>query len=365
MWYIFGILYILYVWHSYMKFDICYEKKDILLVSDSIHICGVTRKYNEIYKRLIKDYKVIRLDSSMFKSYSVPIWNDVKICIPDLVKYLYIREIIKKNKPDKIHIMTEGPLGFLTKMYCVNNRIEFTSMFCTRIDLYFDQNINKYIGNIVRFYLKNFHKHSKCIITPSPSMIPIIKYMTNNNNIKCIFNGCDLQKFSILGDKDIELKNIKGPIWLYVGRLCKSKGIQDLLNISHKLPGTVVIVGGGQHFLYYKNKYRHVKFLGWKENEELYNCYRSADYFVFPSKTDTFGQVMVEAMATGLPVAAYPVTGPQDIILNGKTGILDNDLYTACMNVIKINNNTDCINHSKKFTWDNMINEFINTIYDI
>ena len=357
-----GIFYLFYVYNNYLKFNIQYKKKDILIVCDSVHICGVTRKYNEIYKRLIKKYNVVKLDSTMFPSFSMPIWHEVKFCIPTITKYLYIREIIKKNKFDKIHILTEGPLGFLTMLYCVNNNIEFTTMFCTRIDLYIEENIHKYFGYIIRKYLKYFHKHSKCIITPSPSMIDIVKNITKNNSVRCILNGCDLSKFNINGDKNNEIKKLTKPIWLYVGRLCKSKGIQDIFDIAHKLPGTFIIVGNGINFLKYKYKYSHIKFLGWKEGNELYNCYRSADYFVFPSKTDTFGQVIVEALASGLPVAAYPVIGPKDILINGVTGYLNDNLYYACKELMNIKDKKKCIEHSKKFTWDNMVNELINII---
>lgn len=362
MWHYLGIFYFSYILYNYLTFNVRHKKKDILLVSDSVHICGVTRKYNEIYKRLINNYEVVKLDSSMFPSFSMPIWNEVKFCIPTITKYLYIKEIINKNNPDKIHILTEGPLGFLTMLYCINNNIEFTTMFCTRIDLYMEENIHKYCGYIVRRYFKYFHKHSKCIITPSPSMVEIVKNITKNNSVKCILNGCDLLKFNMCGDRNEEMNKLQRPIWLYVGRICKSKGIIDIFNIAHRLPGTFVIVGNGKNFLEYKHKYSHIKFLGWKEGNELYNCYRSADYFVFPSKTDTFGQVMVEAMASGLPVAAYPVTGPKDVILNDITGCLNNNLHIACSDLMNIKDRRKCIEHSKKFTWDNMVNEFIKTI---
>jgi glycosyltransferase involved in cell wall biosynthesis len=306
MWYYLGIFYSSYILYNYLIFNVQYKKKDILLVSDSVHICGVTRKYNEIYKRLINNYEVVKLDSSMFPSFSMPIWNEVKFCIPTITKYLYIKEIINKNNPDKIHILTEGPLGLLTMLYCVNNNIEFTTMFCTRIDLYMEENIHKYCGYIVREYFKYFHKHSKCIITPSPSMVEIVKNITKNNSVKCILNGCDLLKFNICGDRNEEMNKLQKPIWLYVGRICKSKGIIDIFN--------------------------------------------------------TFGQVMVEAMASGLPVAAYPVTGPKDVILNDITGCLNNNLHIACSDLMNIKDRRKCIEHSKKFTWDNMVNEFIKTI---
>jgi glycosyltransferase involved in cell wall biosynthesis len=357
-----GIVYLSYVYYNYVNFNVQYKKKDILIVSDSVHICGVTRKYNEICKRLLIKYDIVKLDTSMFPSYSMPIWNDVKFCMPGLIKYLYMREIIIKNNPDKIHIMTEGPLGFMVMIYCIMNNIKYTTMFCTRIDLYFEENIHKWCGCVVRWYFRQFHKNSKCIIVPSPSMINIIKDMTGNDSVKSIMNGCDLTKFGIHGETNIEMDKLKKPIWLNVGRLCKSKGIQDIFNISHRLPGTVVIVGGGKNYLEYKHAYPHIKFLGWKEGNDLYNCYRSADYFIFPSKTDTFGQVIVEAMASGLPVAAYPVTGPKDIIIHEETGYLHEDLDKSCKEIMNLNCRKRCIEHSKNFTWNNMVNEFIKII---
>lgn len=353
----------IYIYHKYTEINVHTEKKDILLVCDAVYICGVTRKYNEIYNRLIlQNNTVVKLDSDMFTSYSMPIWNDVKFCIPGILKYLHIREIIKNNNPDKIHIITEGPLGLLTMLYCINNNLKFTTMFCTRIDLYLEQNIHKYCGFFVRWYFKLFHFHSECIITPSLSMVPIIKNMTQNNNVKCIPNGCDLSRFKLTGDTNIEMDKLPKPIWLYVGRICKSKGIDDLFNISHDLPGTIVVIGNGKNYITYKYKYPNIKFLGWKQGTELYNCYRSGDVLVFPSKTDTFGQVMVEAMASGLPVAAYPVIGPNDVVKNGESGVLNKNLYDACISAYKNKNSGKCIEHSQKFSWDNMVDEFIKSI---
>ena len=280
-----------------------------------------------------------------------------------IYKYFYIREIFKRNCPDKVHILTEGPLGFLTMLYCINNNIKYTTMYCTRIDLYFEEHFNKYAGCIVRWYFKQFHKNSSLIITPSPSMVPIIKTITGNQNVTSILNGCDLTSFTSEGEISKELKDLKKPIWLYVGRLCKSKGINDICKISKDLPGSVVVVGGGKDLLNLQYNNPNIKFLGWKKGSDLYSIYRSADYFIFPSKTDTFGQVMVEAMASGLPVAAYPVTGPNDVVKNGETGVLNEDLLTACLKLMKLSYAREkSIEHSKNFTWDKMYKSFIKNI---
>ena len=363
MFYYFLFFLPLYIYHEICNINIKQAKKDILIVSDAIHICGVTRKYNEICSRLEKDYDIIKLDSNTFHNYSMPLWNEIRFCIPNIYKYFYIKQLFKHNKPDKVHILTEGPLGFLTMLYCVNNNIKFTSMFCTRVDIYFEENISKYVGCIVRWYFKQFHKNSSKIITPGPSMIPIIKAITGNMNVISILNGCDLSAFTDKGGKSNEIKNLKKPIWLYVGRLCKSKGINEICKISNNLPGTVVVVGGGNNLMELQYNNPSITFLGWKKGNNLYSIYRSCDYFVFPSKTDTFGQVMVEAMASGLPVAAYPVTGPSDVVHHGVTGVLDDDLYKACMGLMKIPYGKEkCLEYSKKFSWDKMYKIFIKNV---
>ena len=346
-----------------MKYFPNETKADILLVCDSINTCGVTRKYKEIYRVLKeKKYNVIRLDTSNFNNYKImPIWNNLQLILPTPNNFFLIKKFMTINNPTYVHILTEGPLGLLMVMFCVFNNIEYSTMFCTRVDKYVEENIHKIFGIIFRWYYYYFHKNSKCIITPSKSMIDIVYNITKHPNIKGILNGCNTEDFRHYGPGNKEMNNLKGPIWLYVGRLCKSKGIQDLLDISYLLPGTIVLVGEGPLYKY-RNNYKSIKFLGWKTKEELNKCYRSADVFVFPSKTDTFGQVMVEAMLCGIPVASYNVIGPKDVVINGVTGVLNDNLYEACIKAYINSDPFKCINHARSFTWDKMVDEFIEVI---
>lgn len=326
----------------------------VLLVSDCSQkqVCGVTRKQNELVKQLrLKNHIPKLLTCDDFWNKKAPYWSHVKLAVISPIAYWKLIRMIEKFNPQVINIMTEGPLGVMTSLHCKLKGRPYTTMRCTRYELYVDSSL---IGRMIGNYINTFHSFSTACISPSPSLS---KLYTHHNSIG-ILNGCNINEFNREGPSNPDLYDIEGPKWLYVGRVEKEKNIQALLDISSRLNGSVIIVGDGNYTDKVK-EYPNVYFMGWKQGEELVKIYRSCDVFVFPSKTDTFGQVMVEAMACGLPVAAYPVIGPKDVVLHGSTGYLDEDLYKACMESHKYTNRKACIEHAKTFSWSDMCDRFL------
>mmetsp|Transcript_24888 Transcript_24888/g.27700 ORF Transcript_24888/g.27700 Transcript_24888/m.27700 type:complete len:190 (-) Transcript_24888:23-592(-) len=182
-----------------------------------------------------------------------------------------------------------------------------------------------------------------------------------------IGNGCNTTLFHPEGDKNEDVtrwSKEEGPVYLYVGRVSIEKNIKTFVELPVK--GTKVVVGRGPYLGYLKTNFPDVKYLGWKYGEELAAIYRSADIFVFPSKWDTFGQVMVEAMASGLPVAGYEVIGPKDVVLSGKTGFLHpTNLTIAAEEALKLfgahGNCKACRAHAEKFSWEEATNQLLET----
>ena len=163
----------------------------------------------------------------------------------------------------------------------------------------------------------------------------------------------------IFKPRDKNFLSYQRPIWIYVGRVAVEKNIEAFLSLD--IPGTKVVIGDGPAHDELKSKYSEVKFEGYKFGEQLATYIASGDVFVFPSLTDTFGVVMLEAMACGLPVAAFPVTGPRDVVRKGKTGILDDDLKTAALAALELNPQ-DCIDQALEFTWEKATQQFIENL---
>ena len=175
-------------------------------------------------------------------------------------------------------------------------------------------------------------------------------------NIVLWSRGVDTDIFKP-GDKTF--LSYQRPIWVYVGRVAVEKNIEAFL--TTELPGTKVVIGDGPALSELETRFPDTKFEGYKFGAELARYIGAGDVFVFPSLTDTFGVVMLEAMACGLPVAAYPVTGPRDVVRDGVTGCLNEDLKTAALSALEVNPQ-DCIQQAREFTWEQATLQFINNL---
>ena len=323
----------------------------ILIASDAWlpQVNGVVRTYQTLGDKLTSQGHEVRyITPDKFITIPLIIYPEIKLAINHWFK---IGVIIEKFKPDFIHVATEGPIGLAVRNYCSKNNYAFTTSYCTK----FPEYINTMAKIPVSFtykILKWFHKNSSAVMVSSDSIIDEL----NSHGIKRTVKwsrGVDIEAFH--PKKKIDLK-LEKPIYLYVGRISKEKSLEDFLKLN--LKGTKLLVGDGPSKKKLEKKYTDAVFVGVKKGSELAQYYASSDIFVFPSKTDTFGMVMIEALASGLPVAAYPVPGPIDVFDNFKHNCLDHNLINSIDKARKVSR-TDCINYSKKFDWHEVSKLFL------
>lgn len=264
---------------------------------------------------------------------------------------------LKGFAPDCVHIVTEGPIGLACRQFCRKEDLKFTTSFTTRFDEYVELRFgvpSRFIFRMLRW----FHSAASNVMISSQ---PLKKELDKKGFANTVLwpRGVDTDLFN-LRDKSF-ITDLR-PIFLYVGRVAVEKNIESFLSLD--LPGTKYVVGDGPSFGKLKAVYPEVRFVGAKHGEELARYYAASDVFIFPSLTDTFGIVMLEAMACGLPVAGYPVRGPIDIVQNGVTGFLDQDLRTAALKALEIDPQA-CRRFARQYSWQKSARCFVENLVNI
>lgn len=301
----------------------------ILIISDNMpdQINGVVTTFKNVSKIGEKNgYDIRVLDPSYFRHFSMPKYPEVKISIP-----FGVANMIEETEPDYIHIATEGPLGLAARIHCDKKRYKYNTSYHTKFPEFLKK-IYRIPEFITYMYVRWFHKHSGKVLTTTKSMVNELKQHNFTSEVIPWTRGVDRK---VLKPRVERFRNIK-PVVLYVGRVSKEKGLDDLCKYQHLY--CIDIVGDGPYKEELAAKYPNVRFLGYKTGKDLADCYAQADVFCFPSKADTFGIVIIEAMSIGTPVAAYPVSGPIDIVEEGLTGFLSNDLREAIDKCLTLNN---------------------------
>lgn len=283
-----------------------------------------------------------------FKTYSNPIYPEIRLAFPSQLEIL---ELIEKHNPDFIHISTEGPIGAAVRSWCLKNKKKFTTSYHTKFPEFL-QAFFKIPTWATYWFFKRFHNAGNGLFVATESLAKDLQ-AKGFKNLIAWNRGVDLNQFKPVDRQE------KTNILLYVGRVSKEKNINAFLDLDFP-EYKKVVVGDGPELKNLKIKYPDVFFLGTLTGEKLSRMYAHADCFVFPSKADTFGIVIVEALACGTPVAAYPVTGPIDI-LNNKVGAMDNDLSKAVKVALNVNRK-DCVEHAKKYSWKNVVDSFIENV---
>jgi glycosyltransferase involved in cell wall biosynthesis len=267
--------------------------------------------------------------------------------------------MIESFKPDAIHIATEGPLGLAARWYCkVDKRsIPHNTSYHTK----FPEYLNTYWKIPVGWgywTIRWFHKFSTKVLVTTESMRKELE-SHGLDNMAIWSRGVDTDLFNPSRRTET---TVTKPIILCVSRASYEKGLDDFCSL--KIEGTKVLVGDGPYLNELKKKYPYINYAGYKKGAELAEYYASADVFVFPSKTDTFGVVMLEAMACGTPIAAYPVTGPIDVIEQGINGIMDEDLNRAIELALRLDRDA-VAESSRKYTWTNCTKTFFDNLSTI
>lgn len=344
----------------------------VLIISDAWYpqVNGVVRTYEHLRDEFeAKNHQVEIIGPADFAiSIPMPFYPEIKLVISP---YKRLTRIIKDFKPDKIHIATEGPLGWASRKYCMESRIPFSTCYHTQFPDYIAKRfawLTPPLYNIIHRHaiqmVRTFHSTSSMIYTATPSLDKQLKGWEFKTPMTRLTRGVDFSIFHP-GEKTI-LKDLKKPIALYVGRIAIEKNLEDFLKMDWS--GSKVLVGNGpaRTWLEKHSPNKNIYFVGKKTSHELANYYRSSDVFVFPSTTDTFGIVLIEALACGLPVAAYNVMGPKDIITLPELGVLDNDLSKAAHKALTLNKNNiqeERATHVQKYySWSEAGEQFLNAL---
>ena len=252
--------------------------------------------------------------------------------------------------PEAVHIATEGPLGQAARALCLKWEMPFTTSYHTKFPEYIKARFPFIPLSWPYKFVRDFHNSGGQTMVTTPSMVEFLR-KRGFTGLAPWARGVDLSMFHTaqrFNPQDC-YAGLPRPIFVNVGRVAVEKNIEAFLDLD--LPGSKVIVGDGPQLAQLKKKYPAAHFVGAKHETELARHFADADVFVFPSKTDTFGLVIIEAMATGTPVAAYPVTGPIDIVPGSGAGVLDADLKKACLGALKLSRE-DAAAHARNYSWE-------------
>ena len=327
----------------------------IALVTDAWEpqVNGVVRTLKSTARELqAMGHEVAFLTPLEFRTLPCPTYPDIRL---SLLPGARVTRRLADFDPDAIHIATEGPLGLAARRFAMRQGMPFTTAYHTRFPEYVHARSGMPLSWTYAF-LRWFHGPSQAVMAPTV----VVKNDLEANGFRNVVlwsRGVDLDIFK---PRRINRLNTEPPIYLYVGRVAVEKNIEAFLALD--LPGSKWVAGAGPALSSIRARYPDVHYLGVLNQQELAEVYASADLFVFPSKTDTFGLVLLEAMACGLPVAAYPVTGPLDVIGDSRAGFMHEDLQTACLAALELKRE-DAAAHAQKFSWRAATDQFLANLY--
>ena len=285
----------------------------------------------------------------------LPTYSEIRLA---LFARRTLEDEIREFAPDAIHIATEGTLGIGARQVCLDYNIPFTTSFHTRFPEYVTARFPFIKEEAVYRFLRWFHGPATAMMVATPALERELQGH-GFTNLKIWSRGVDTDVFRPLPGEHLPFPR---PIWLYVGRIAVEKNIEAFLKLD--LPGTKVLVGDGPARGALARAYPPAKFLGPRTGEALVQAYAGSDVFVFPSRTDTFGLVMLEALASGVPVAAFPVTGPIDVIGEAPVGRLDADLRKAALACLEIPRSA-CRDYALRFSWQATARQFLENLAPI
>lgn len=327
----------------------------IMIVTDAWEpqVNGVVRTIKSTRRELESIGHTVDILSPLeFKTLPCPTYPDIRLSLGATRR---AQARISDFQPDALHIATEGPLGLAARRWAIKNSFPYTTAYHTRFPEYVHARFRVPLSWTYR-YLRWFHGKAKAVMAPTLVVKSDLERY-GFSNVVIWGRGVELDIFC---PRNMRRLGTRPPIFLYVGRVAVEKNIEAFLDLD--LPGSKWVVGEGPALAGLRAKYPNTNFMGVLSQDELAEVYSSADVFVFPSKTDTFGLVLLEAMACGLPVAAYPVTGPLDVIGDSKGGALHEDLRQACLNALTLNRD-DALAHAQRYSWNAATQQFLAEIH--
>jgi glycosyltransferase involved in cell wall biosynthesis len=331
----------------------------ILIATDAWHpqVSGVVRTLDTT-ARLLREWghAVEVVEPTAYPAVPVPFYPEIPLAYPRPGR---VYDRVRRFRPDHVHVSTEGPLGLLVRRFCRNVGWKFSTSYHTKFPEYL-----KHLAGVPEWltypYLRRFHNGSGCLMVATPSLERELKGRGFTAPARRWLRGVDLTLFRPRPKPPVPWPR---PVLLYVGRVSHEKGVGDFLRL--KTTGTKLVVGDGPARAELERRHPGAVFIGYRKGEPLAEAYSLADLFVFPSKTDTFGIVVIEALASGLPVAAYPATGPVDTVTDDKLGALDDDLGKAVARALATADPAACAAVGRSYTWENCTRQFLGNLVPV
>ena len=328
----------------------------VLVATDAWHpqINGVVRSLEYTAREAEHlGAELVFLTPQEFRTVPLPTYKEIRLA---LATPRMIMRRIEAIQPDFVHIATEGPIGLLVRRACIASRRTFTTSYHTKFPVYLSARA-PVPERWTYAWLRSFHNAAGGVMVSTATLDRDLA----SRGFKRLMRwsrGVDANLFRPRPEASLDIPR---PAFLFVGRVAVEKNIEAFLDLD--LPGSKVVVGGGPALETLKARYPAVHFLGPKEGEALAEVYAACDVFCFPSRTDTFGIVLLEAMACGLPVAAYPVTGPTDVLADATepVGVLDEDLRTACLKALELSP-AAARRFAERYTWRESARQFLDNV---
>ena len=322
----------------------------LLMVTDAWHpqVNGVVRTLDTVVSQLTRGGDTVEvIGPDRFRTFPLPSYPEIRLVLRPRRQ---LARMVDDFRPDAVHIATEGPLGWAMRTICRNRAWPFTTSFHTRFPEYLQARTGLPPG-LAWAVMRRFHAAGSGVFAATASLQAGLS-RRGFSNVRPWTRGVALDKFQ--PGPRTAWEGLPRPVSLYVGRVAVEKNIEAFLKLD--LPGSKVVVGDGPQRTQLQRRYPQVHFTGWRQGEALAQAYAGADVFVFPSVTDTFGLVLLEAMACGTPVAAFPVTGPLDVVAPG-TGVLSHDLRLAVLAALDCDR-LACRRHAESFSWQTCTDAF-------
>ena len=293
-------------------------------------------------------HEVHVLSPEGFRTIPMPTYPDIPLA---LLPGRKVAERFREFDPDAVHIATEGPIGIAARAYCVKNRVAFTTAYHTCFPEYVKPRFGVPLA-VTYAWLRRFHGASSAVLVATPAISEMLA-RRGFARIAEWSRGVDQDLFRPAAERHSDLRR---PIFLYVGRLAVEKNSPAFLGLD--LPGTKLVVGDGPQRAELERRFPDAVFVGAKHGAKLASYYQQADVFVFPSRTDTFGLVLAEAMACGTPVAAFPGRGPIDVVKDPHAGVLDEDLRAAALAALALDRER-VLRYAARFSWQASTAQFV------
>lgn len=296
-------------------------------------------------------HEVHVLSPEGFRTLPMPTYPEIPLAV------LPGREVarrLREFQPDAVHIATEGPLGGAARAYCVKHGLAFTTAYHTCFPEYVKPRFGVPLAWTYA-WLRRFHAPSSAVLVATPAIRGLLE-ARGFRNLADWSRGVDTELFNPV---ERRFSDWRRPVFVYVGRVAVEKNLPAFLGLD--LPGTKMVVGDGPQRRELEQRFPEAVFVGTKTGVELASYFQRADVFVFPSRTDTFGLVLVEAMACGTPVAAFPVRGPIDVVNDPAAGVLDNDLAAAARAALALDR-AKVRRYAEKFSWEHSTRQFLSCL---